>query len=652
MIELIVNGRSLDLSDRTQIGLTILSSDITSLITRTGDFTNSFVVPATKHNMEVLEFVNLPTSSTDLPYRIVRCSYIQDGIEIVSDAYTVVSSVTIDNITLNIFSGNLDFIKAIGDLTVADLYFNEPVFNIDMDLVINGNKSVVFPLIKWNEISDYYQTTSTIDPRQMLPCLKFTDILDKLSDKLGYTINGNFDENIIVTPNQLEMETQTFEITDVGINIPRVNSVNVAEGSATTNLIFSPVFNTPQTPPFAGNRFAPVTDTVGVLRFETDVLWRWYADGSYGLFEFPKTRNVYLRTSIKDNLGNVLKTITSSIVEYQMGNTSFSGNIGGALPWSSSSAFTVLIESPSFTFVGGREYFIEYDFVISQHDNIPTIFETQEHEYANCRMTFNTDPNLLYGNTSSVSNLFKMKVVDVIKEVINSYQVMISTDNYIKNVQFNYLDLLLDNKENAINWSDKLIDVEGVGFVVPKLAKINNLKYKENDNTPNDSDSFFEVENENIQEETTLIQLKSEMTRTFDGFNSETVCLIDGLDDNYKFLNPSWRILELETKNTAHNIVYNDGSTVVNRNTNTPFAVFRNFDYLKTNYFNVLQDLSANAKVINGFAKLTSLDILEIKKTLTPVWIYSAKFNIDGYFHVNKIENYKNNIAKVELIRI
>lgn len=79
MIEVIVNNVSLDLSDRTRIGLSILSSDITQLNTRVGDFTNTFTIPATKKNVQALEQVQLMTSSTTLPYRVVRATFKQDG---------------------------------------------------------------------------------------------------------------------------------------------------------------------------------------------------------------------------------------------------------------------------------------------------------------------------------------------------------------------------------------------------------------------------------------------------------------------------------------------------------------------------------------------------------------------------------------------
>ena len=197
-----------------------------------------------------------------------------------------------------------------------------------------------------------------------------------------------------------------------------------------------------------------------------------------------------------------------------------------------------------------------------------------------------------------------------------------------------------------------MIGVESVGFTLPNIAKRNHLKYKESDALPNDSNSYFDVSNENLPNETNLVQLSSEMTRTFKGYNNETICLINGINSEYEFQNPPFRILELDTRNLPYDVTYSDALGSTTNNINVPFAIFRNFEYLKNNYFNVLEEISIDAKVINGIVRISPLDLNTIRYSFIPVWIYSAKFNIDGYFHVNKIENYKNNIAQVELIRL
>lgn len=634
MIELIVNNVSLDLSNRTRIGLTILSSEITSLTTRTGDFTNSFTIPATKRNMKALEHVNMVTSSSTLPYRVVKATFKEDGIEIASDAYCVISSVTSDDITLNIFTGNLDFIKALGDLKVSDLYLDEPSIVWNRTNVINETSHLVFPLIKWREDSTMFATTPSVDARELLPCLKFNDLLYKISDKINYQIESNLQSDIIVTPNNFKVDIEEFELTNDKQTIFNTTNVSVPEGSGTTTLTISPTFNVPQSGEFTSNKFSPSTNRFGMLSYNGVLDFSWVQTENYGILETIKNRNVFLTIKIKDDLGVVIKQLKS---ETQTGKLQLDGE------------FNITIESPLMTFLSTRDYFIEVVASISQHDNMPSLFRAY---FKTSNLKFQSNGSLVYGNDLKVSNLFDMKVVDVIKEVINSYQIMINTDNYIKKVTFNYLDELIENKIKAINWSDKLIGVESVGFTLPNIAKRNHLKYKESDTLPNDSNSYFDVNNENLQNETNLVQLSSEMTRTFKGYNNETICLINGINSDYEFQNPPFRILELDTRNLPYDVTYSDALGNTTNNTNVPFAIFRNFEYLKNNYFNVLEEISIDAKVINGIVRISPLDLNTIRYSFIPVWIYSAKFNIDGYFHVNKIENYKNNIAQVELIRL
>lgn len=634
MIELIVNNVSLDLSNRTRIGLTILSSDITSLTTRTGDFTNSFTIPATKRNMKALEHVNLVTSSSTLPYRVVKATFKEDGIEIASDAYCVISSVTSDDITLNIFTGNLDFIKALGDLKVSDLYLDEPSIVWNRTNVINETSPLVFPLIKWREDSTMFSTTPSVDARELLPCLKFNDLLYKISDKINYQIEANLQSDIVITPNNFKVDIEEFDLTNDKQTIFNTTNVSVPEGSGTTTLTISPTFNVPQSGEFTSNKFSPSTNRFGVLAYNGVLDFSWVQTENYGLLETIKNRNVFLTINIKDDLGVVIKQLKS---ETQTGKLQFDGE------------FNITIESPLMTFLSTRDYFIDVIASISQHDNMPSLFRAY---FKTSNLKFQSNGSLVYGNDLKVSNLFDMKVVDVIKEVINSYQIMINTDNYIKKVTFNYLDELIENKIKAINWSDKLIGVESVGFTLPNIAKRNHLKYKESDTLPNDSNSYFDVNNENLPNETNIVQLSSEMTMTFKGYNNETICLINGINSEYEFQNPPFRILELDTRNLPYDVTYSDALGSTTNNTNVPFAIFRNFEYLRNNYFNVLEEISIDAKVINAIVKISPLDLNTIRYSFIPVWIYSAKFNIDGYFHVNKIENYKNNIAQVELIRL
>lgn len=655
MIEVIVNNVSLDLSDRTRIGLSILSSDITQLNTRVGDFTNTFTIPATKKNVQALEQVQLMTSSTTLPYRIVRATFKQDGVEIVSNAYCVINSVNDSSISLNIFTGNTDFIKEIGDLTVSELYENEDGFLWNETNVINGVDGVVFPIIKWGTASTY-EGNADVSIRDLLPCLKFGDLLDKLSDKTGFSIGGSFDRNVLVTPNEFKSPIETFGAFSFSNWYWNWYTLAVPEGNTvlTLNNILPTYVGTFDE--ITAGRFVPTVNRFGKLKFTGRLYWIWRQTEEYGILEQRKTRNLTFTIKIKDELGNTLRTINEPNIETQLRDAS-----GEFIDY-----IDVAIETQLRTFTTGKEYFAEVSASVSTHDNIDSELLVSFHANVPTTSTieslpsyfpalvFTSNESLVFGNEIKVSNLFTMKVVDVIKEVINSYQVMIKTDNYIKSVEFNYLDTLIQNKTKALNWSDKILSVESIGFIVPNMAQKNHLKYKHNDNLLNDADSFFEISNENIQTDRVYVQLASEMTETYAGYNDELICQINGLDASRIWQNPSWRILEFEKINTPFNVNYKDLvlSTTTTATENIHFARFRNFEFLKDNFFTVIQEISTDAKTLITNVMLTPMDIQEVRGSFVPVWIYSAKHNIDGYFHVNKLENYQNNMAKAELIRL
>ena len=629
MQELIVNGYSLDLATDTNIAINVLSGDITSLNQRIGDFTNSFTVPASNHNMQALSHVNLMTSDSDLPYRVVRATYKIDGVEVASDAFCVIGSVTTDKITLNIFSGNTDFIKVIGDTTVSELYSDESLeWNITN--VIAGSDEMIFPIINWEEGTNFFESNTTINPKKLFPCLKWSSLLEKLATFTGYQIEDNLGADLCVTPDDMSVDSEQLYVNRFGF--VGSSNVNISKGSSTQDVVFSPQWSFNPPDEFSTlNGFAPTQNYLGRLKYTGRLAFDWKQVGNLPIFSQPRTRSVTFVAKIKDNLGNVIKSLQ---VAY------FNGQLDAV------EGYDIVVETPLYTFLSGRTYNLEVTATVEQHDNVTSVFSFGFND-----SYLELDNLAVYGNDLKPSNIYNMKAVDVLKAVINSYQCMLTVDGYIGKVTINKLDSLLENTNNAIDWSKNIQAVESISFGLPNIAKRNNLKYKELDTLPNNADSFFEVANENLQAEADFVQLAIPMTRTYEGFNGEGIPLINGINSDLEWLSPEWRILEYEERNTAYNITYNDDVDSEVKTVAT-FAMFRNFDYLKNNYFRVIQEVTIDTKVLNVVVKLTPLQLQEIRNTFLPVWISNANFNINGYFYVNKIDNYINNKAKAELIRL
>jgi hypothetical protein len=132
MNELIINNRSVDLSDSTNIGVTFCANNIGELQNRQGNFTNTFKLPTSKNNKEIFEWSHLQTSSSLMPYNKLKATYKQNGIEIISEGIAEISNVDNNFFYVNVYSGNTDLLESIGDLTVGELYENDDIYNWDI----------------------------------------------------------------------------------------------------------------------------------------------------------------------------------------------------------------------------------------------------------------------------------------------------------------------------------------------------------------------------------------------------------------------------------------------------------------------------------------------------------------------------------------
>ena len=92
MIEILINDKRLDLSDLTKVGVTYCANNIGELQNRQGNFSNTFKIPITKNNSTLLEWSNLQTSISNIPYQKNNCTLIHNGVEIVSNGIAILNS--------------------------------------------------------------------------------------------------------------------------------------------------------------------------------------------------------------------------------------------------------------------------------------------------------------------------------------------------------------------------------------------------------------------------------------------------------------------------------------------------------------------------------------------------------------------------------
>ena len=666
MNELIINNRSVDLSDSTNIGVTLCANNIGELQNRQGNFTNTFKIPTSKNNKEIFEWSHLQTSSSLMPYNKLKATYRQNGIEIISDGIAEISNVDNNFFYVNVYSGNTDLLESIGDLKVGELYENDDVnvWNLD-NSYYNALDYCIFPLIGWRKDIDFF-TTNTIDVRQMLPTAKMPSLFSRLSSKIGYIFTGNYLNssdhlNMVLTPNNFTIpSTDAIKTSQPLSTIGTTGGTLISSGSSVSTVTYLPTFrNENNITEFAFGDYRPTINKVGKLNFSATYQIKWRATE---VKNNENTKDCFVKISFIDDLNYIVYTETVKTLSFDKKQLI-------------SEVFTIDIESPEFTFLSARRYRVQIDCLVQQK-NVNTQFLLYEYEvfkdtgspigfFSPGSTTtnvfprfyqFTPSPKIAFGSDLSFVNLFTMKVKDVLKDILNLRAIIIQTNNYTKTISFNSFEDLKVNKSIAKDWSSKIQNSSSMFFRFGNYAKKNNFLFKEDsDKTANadtNNDYYFNLSSDNLEDERTVVKLAHPTTMIFNRYNGYVIPRIDGLkNDTNEWLKSDWRILNLKLQSTDFDVNYTDGTTTVVKTTNIPFCEVIGFEKLVPKYYSTIQSIVEAPKVLKIVAKLNVNDISDLDFSI-PIQIQRPDLNLSGYFYINKIENYKGGLTSCEIIEI
>lgn len=670
MNELIINNRRVDLGENTNIGLTFSANNIGELQNRQGNFSNTFKLPTTKNNKEIFEWSHLQTSSSLMPYQTLKATYKQNGIEIVSDGLAEINNVDNNYYYVNVYSGNLDLMGSIGELTVGQLYENDIVYNWNLTnniAIRDKSRYYIYPLIGWRKDVTFF-TTSTIDVRQMLPCAVVQEMFNRLSSKIGYSFTGNYLSssdhlNMVLTPNDFTIPKADAITTSQNLKTKALGQYEfntIPSGTAISYFKYFPAFrNENKIVDFNIGAFKPTVNKIGTLKFS----------GQYQAFKDSgnNAKDYYLNVSIIDeNEVDVYGPI-----------------IYGPYP-SGTTEIVIDIETPEMTFLSTKYYKAKINAQIQQAKN-ETKFQLYEYDKINYipyikvlsfengvlitktipnspidtlphYLTFTPSPKIAYNTPINFTKIFTMKVKDVLKDILNLRAIIIQTNNYTKTISFNSFEDVNLNKSIAKDWSNKIQNSTSMSFKFGNYAKKNNFLFKEDTdkvfNLDFYGDYYFNLSNQNLDEEKTVVKLAHPYTPWGNRFNGYVIPTINGLKDNTnEWLKSDWRLLNLNIQSTNFDVNYTDGTTTLPQTTFIPFCNVPTFGQLVPKYYPTIKSILESPKVIKIVANLNVTDISDLDFSI-PIQIQRPDLNLSGYFYINKIENYKGNLTSCEIIEI
>lgn len=640
MGQLYINDRLVDFSDRTIISITKQINDIASIDKVKGDTTNSFKLPMTKNNLDILGLPGDVNFSAGFEYKKLKARYIEEGEELIPFGSATIDEVT-DVIDLKVIAGNIEFFDLI-DGSIRDLNLNAFNHSFNKANVLASMVNVtgfIYPIIDYGQLS---KDGRLVDARHLRPCFYVHTLIDAIFAHANHTPLGD----IFSDPDYLS------EI------IPLTSELKPPQGSD------------------IGFGF---TATKAIAQDNSDA-------GDFFKVSFPDTSNS------NANTGGKWDAVNNRYIFLKSGNVKFSGKFIVYGNNSTPATFTVrfvkngdiynsfavgevevkypddgeiTIESENTLFFAG-----DYVEVYARRDDKG--WSDMQEVKAGSSITL-TVGDFTYGSLLSIADsLPDISMKDFIKSFMFRYGLIAETDNVKKNVTFRSFDDLQKNIPFAKDWSDKL-DVskpETINFNIGNYCQHNYLRYKEDDNVKKqfgDGDIFINDQTLDLKKDLfTLPFAASESVIRLKDFKLANVLMVDPTNTNtdgtvkMEFtLRPQPRILRVYRRGVVapDAIKLHEGDVTVFTSLNNGIAVgyfyipgLSNLDFpslIATRYKQLNRTLTLT-KRIGVSLRLTPTDIADFSHFI-PVYIRKYGFN----FYVNKINGYQEgDVTKVELIRL
>lgn len=660
--ELFFNGQKLDISDLTKIPVTIQANRIGDLQSRQANFAPIFKVKLNARNKSIIQQSHVINSSSKIPYRYGKLTYLENGIEILSEAKAKISVPSDDYFEISASSGNSTFFNLIEGITVGELYESDPTFFFEIYTILNsrvGNDYYTFPIIDWTK-DEVFFTGNQIDTESLVPTAIVSKMMERLAAKIGYTFFGpylNTDSynNLILTPDKFSLLDEYLSDSASKASYSYSGSAGFPIGTGGFDSFYLPegsggnIFNVkPFENAFIGNfslnLYTPTILEVGSLRFSTilNVAWGAY---NYGAFQIHQKSSYHIVSRIMRTSDNaVMAEVTNSwsgkadLTDI----TSFSGF--------QTNSFVISIETGDIPLSPTDSYYIYHYFFATAHTNNDTKIYMRQGE-----TSFSLRPSniLTYGSEISFPSLFRMTVKDVLMDIFREDGVFIQTNEYQNTVQLNQWKDVANNKSIARDWSKKMIiSDKSLEFRLEGYAQKNFAKFKENSEVDSlQGEGSFLIDDETLTEELDVVQMNHSATMQNPRYIGINTPSIYGFDSSNKWQDPGWRLLRMDRREVTSGLNWKYLTSLVPFSTFAPIAKFVGFDdLLDQNYSDFINALN-DFKGLTIPLKLSQIDLRNFDHSI-PIYLNREVISITGYFYVSRIDKGIKGFSTLELMKL
>ena len=618
-----IQGKEVDIIPNS-IDRTIQINDLGSAESRESSFSQTIKLPKTSRNQVVLNFLGVSGNMSRIPYEQISVDYIVDGIPLIINGYAEVKS-TNSHYEVVLYDGIIDLAEKLKNKTLSTLNYSDLNHYLSINNYLNSlnnTEGYIYAL------GDFGLGVYGTKIERQVPSIFTSTLWDMIFSQLGIRYEGNFFTQNQDFKSEVVTPPQGYEVQDVDVTVTPVGSYNTDSISRNSfskdyinyqdRFLFDSTFNNALMT-FGANGEITINQTTQ-LQLELNI--------DYNNFESFLNFQVYINNSLVKSI-SLEEESTNKVV-----NLNLSVNQGDKF-YCELRGSSVLINPPAEV---DDRYRISYNVSASI-------------SFSETSGGFLIDFNEMMGD---------LPQIDFIKDVMQRYGLVIKSIKGTDNYEFIQFENLLNDRNNAEDWSDKLVDVQGESYGI-KYAKKNiaSYEYHEDIIVPLYDGSLI-IDNENAEPEKSLfkspytiptnkIRLQSEPLYyhpVWEEVEEDGLTIIKVKESPIK----TFRIKRLNSSMTVYYFNNSNGTSTSTYTDTLPFLSLENMSmqYFLNVYYKAFEFAISSYKEVDATFYMNLLDVNYLD-------LFKLKYlkQTGKYYYLNKLQhNVGGEVSKGTLIEI
>ena len=463
--EIILNGVSLDLSPEEFLDFTAQVNTIASVDSRQASYTPSYRVPKTAKNVRALDGLGIASDTSQIPYNKPNCVLLIEGFAFIVKGWLNVKETTPDYYSIYIYSGIINFFKAIENKTLGDLNLSEVdhVKNLASVVASFHNPNYKYLITDYNGLTHYGANDEIINIDYLIPSVLVKYLWDKIFSTYGFTYEGS-----IFTKEDFTNLWLTYPKT---IAVDETDELISGEGSRYVELYNAAGYNA-----YYRALFASTFD--GSLSFTVPATAQYKITLKINnSFRYPLQTNVVYRMSInQEHLQYPDRSNAIIFADIPANNTEQS--------------FTQYINLTAGDVISFYDYLYMNGF----------LRWTSEWEIK--------IEQVVEGAGDFTQELKDFSISDFCKEIMTRFCLTPFTDEFSNLISFKTMpERIVDAP--VVDWSDKYIERKSEDYVYGSYAIRNKFMYQYADKEATYHDGYISINNVNLEAEKTVFKSKT-----------------------------------------------------------------------------------------------------------------------------------------------